>query len=407
MKYFKTMGMLLAAIVLAAGCSKDDNDSKTDERGGWEGDKHVIAVEELTPEERLLLQQQGAMESILGQLTGNDELPDDFDEARYEPTYGVVLDESQPLVRSEHAETLADAERLFRDIVGSDDLIATTADGLSVTLMNMPMRLDGGIVNFGTLTFHPSDGSLRTAYVDVDIKCIPGLRRIDFLPKATFPQNASSPYDIGDIFEVSKGSGYCTGYYLCVRDSYTSRGVLVHMNINEPGGDESINIDGDNEGAWYPYNKSKNQTTTEDDCYNYIKFIVDNPGMVRQIKNWMNNNTNDKLYHIFPQNFNNDYKVGETYVAWHSPDGRPAHIIYDGWMGAYRYIPAYHWRHCVYYNVPQNCTRAWNCERKEYKYSYDKHFNKNVYDTGWNYTMNVIHFDDSEIFGVRKVFTPK
>ncbi len=405
MKYLKTMGMLLAAFVLVAGCSKDDDDnSKPEERGGWEGDKHVIAVEELTPEELVLLDQQGAITNILGQLTGQDVMAEDIGEMTFEPTYGVVLDESQPLTRSEKADTYDDAERMFRSIVGCDNLVTDTDDGLAVSLMDMPMKPDGGLYSFGTLTFHRGDGSMRSAYVEVNIKCIPNLRRIDYLTTAAFPQNASSPYDIGDILVIGRGSGYCSGYYICVRDCYNSRGVIVHMNINEPGDDESINLDGDKEGTWYPYNKSKGQCTEESDCYSYINFIVENPGMVREIKDWINSSSDSdrKMRHIFPEHFNNTKNV-----VWHSPDGRGAHIIYDSFWGTYRWIPAYSWRHCVYYNVPQDCTRPWQCSRQEYKYSYDSDFQKKVYDTGWNYTMNVIHFDERGISSATKVYTPK
>ena len=411
---------MLLALVCSLGftaCSSDDNDDdgKTpsvvegDDRVVKEGDKTGVPADQLTDEEIYLLDCQTSIFSVMRNLAGLENVGPDVVESKHEPTFGVPFNGENSLVRAEKCDSIEEAEQMFFSIVGLDKdraqaqrLLTATPDGYILELVDLPLLKDGKKFTLGTLTFHRGDGSSNFGYIDVDIRCIPNLERIDFVSANAFPENAGAAYHVGDIVWVS--SGYCTGYYVCVASSAYS-GTLVHMCVNEPGGDDTVNFDGDSQGCWIPYNNRHGSTTTFTDCKNYIGFLLNEKGKVQNAKMFLEGKLVTKkpshtgrMSHLFPEGFNNDLGV-----AFHSSDGRGAAIRYDAYYGDYAWVPSYDYRHSKYAAVPQNCSSIGSLSDENYKYVYDSDWNTH-YSSRWNYTMNVIHFDDEPISGASLEF---
>ena len=403
---------LMLALVCSLGftaCSSDDNDEKKNDRVVVEGDKTGVPSDQLTSEESYLLDCQTAILSVMRNLTGLENVGPNVVESNHEAIFGVPFNGENSLVRAEKCDSISEAEQMFFSIVGLDKdkaqrLFTATPDGYILKLVDLPLLKDGKKFTLGTLTFHRGDGLSNFGYIDVDIRCIPNLERIEFVSANAFPENAGAAYHEGDVVWVSSTSGYCDGYYVCVNSGAYS-GTLVHMCVNEPGGDETINFDGDSQGCWIPYNNRHGSTTTFTDCKNYISFLINEKGKVKNIKMFMEGKLVNKkpshtgcMSHLFPEGFNNDLGV-----AFHSSDGRWAAIRYDAYFGDYAWVPAYDYRHTKYALVYQNCTSLasmWDCD---YRYVYDSDWSTN-YGANWNYTMNTIHFDDAPIDGASLEF---
>ncbi len=413
---FLLMGALVCGLGLSVTACKDDDEEKVDERIVTEDGKTYVPDSLLTDLERYQLACQSAVISTMRNLAGLESVTPDVVNETHEPTYGMTLDDAGATVRVMKCESTAAAELSFRAIAGLDSADAVrmytpTADGYQLDLRNMPILPDGKTLTLGTLTFHRDGGPRRHGYVEVDIPCIPHLERIDYLSPDAFPDNAgNSAYQIGDIVRVY--SGYSTGYYLCVQPYAYNDGWLVHLCINAPGGDQTVNADGDNEGCWYPYNKTKDscipetkETTTYDMTNAYCNFICDHQAKVANIKAFLEGKAvnmkptlSNCLHHIFPEGFNND--KGVPFVSW---DKRDAAIWYDGYVtDDYAYVPAYYYRQGFFCWVSYN-VRYW--KNASYKYVKDSDWNNTFYKR-WNYTMNAIRFRSDPIPNSKLEYSP-
>ena len=381
-------------------CKDDDNQEET--KQGVEVEDGKRAPEgDLNAEEKWLLAQQEAIISILTNLTGISEVDPRFDLQKYEPTYGTILDEAQPLVRAVKCETVKEAEQNFRDLVGSDTLITYTPDGMAVSLKDMPLMPDGTKLTLGSLVFHSGDGQRQTGYVEVDIPCIPKLQRIDYLVAAAFPDNANSPYQLGDLVYLPRGNKYCSGYYLCV--DVGNPGLLVHLCYGEAKSDETINLDGDGCGVWYPYNRSQDMPTRIENIKSYVNFLLEHKDKVYKVKQFLSGNgaekpsVEGKLWHVLPGGFATD----DDY-AYKADEG--VHFWYEAKFDGYAWIPAYDYRKGFYGWVPNYCNNA-NIESHYWRYVKDSTW-KGYWKRGGNHlTMNVIRFW-SAIDGARVEFSP-
>lgn len=421
----QTLRSLCALCLLCALCAvtacHDDSDG-TDSRIETEDGKVYVPDSLLTDAERVLLAQQSATLSILSALTGDADPTALIDGGTYEPTYGRVINTASPLVRSVLCDDTEEATRAFLAIVGADEsdddaadadgqpstatLVTATPDGLSISLVDMPLLPDGKTLTLGTLTFHRDAADGRVGYIDVAIPSIPHLERIDFLTSLPDNGGAATAYYIGDLVYY-EGNKYAKGYYLCVQQADNADGILVHLCINDPGGDETKNLDGDNDGCWYPYNKDQGSPTTFDHCKAYVGFILNNPEKVENIKMFLRGDAalkqphrSGKLDNIFPQGFNNDQGA-----AFYSSDNRWAAIHYNAYFGSYAWIPAYSNRYAQYCLVRHNCKSKSDLWDKEFKYVKDSKWNS-FYKQNWNYTMNVIHFEGDPVSGAMLDYSP-
>ncbi len=394
---FLLMGALVCGLGLSVTSCKDDDDEKIDERIVTEDGKTYVPDSLLTEQERYQMACQSAVISTMRSLAGLENITPDVVNETHEPTYGMTLDDAGATVRVVKSGSTAEAELLFRSIAGLDSADAVrmytpTADGYLLDLRNLPILPDGKTFTLGTLTFHRDGGPRRYGYVEVDIPCIPHLERIDYLSPDAFPDNGNSAYQLGDVVWVPASSGLCSGYYVCVADN-GYRSTLVHMNKDpNPGGDESINVDGDDEGCWYPYNNAHEHSTTVEDIKDYVDFMAKNKAKVANIKAFIEGKAanrkpsrSGKLWHLFPDGFNNDKGV-----VFNLNDSKSAYIYYDAIItDDYAYVPAYYYRKAKYALVPNNCTSSDQVSCGEKKYVKDSEWRDWL--GGNDYTMNVIH----------------
>jgi hypothetical protein len=391
------MGALVCGLGLSVTSCKDDDEEKIDERIVTEDGKTYVPDSLLTDHERYQLACQSAVIGTMRNLAGLEIVTPEVASKTYEPTYGMTLDDAGATVRVMKCESTEAAELSFRAIASLDSADAVrmytpTADGYVLNLKDLPILADGKKFTLGTLTFHRDGGPRRYGWVDVDIPCIPHLERIDYLGPDAFPDNANCPYQIGDIVWVYKDHGLCSGYYVCVATN-GYRSTLCHMNKTpNPGDDESINADGDSKGAWKPYNNDHGHATTVEDIKDYVSFMAEKKALVTNIKAFLNGkaynkkpSVSGKLWHIFPDGFNNDKGV-----VFNLNDRQSAYVYYDAYVtDEYAWSPPYNYRKAKYAVVPNNCTSESQVWTGAKTYVKDKEWDDWL--GGNDYTMNVIH----------------
>ena len=187
-------------------------------------------------EEQAFLEDE-AIACVISSLTG--EKATAFDGKTFKATYGEVLDQSNSTERSMMVESAAAGEILFRAISGGSPLINKTGDG---------MELDLSTRKFGKLTFHKGSGS-NVGYVDVDIRCIPGLSKITYKTEEQWGENSvfDPVYKYGDLVK-----GPDDDYYVVVmEESGSLPGFMARML---PGRGKDVNYfkAGEEWGPWLP-----------------------------------------------------------------------------------------------------------------------------------------------------------
>ena len=389
--------LLLCATGLCTTACSDSDDAKAEDRVKTEDGKTYVPDSLLTEQERYQLACQSAIMGAMASLAGLETVTPDVVNQTYEPTYGQTLDDENEMVRVVKCHDTDEAEQLFRDIAGLDSIdaplmFAPTPDGYTLSLTDLPILPDGKRFNLGTLTFHRDGGPRRYGYVEVNIPCIPHLERIDYLSPEAFPDNANSPYMLGDIVRVESGHNLCPGYYVCIANN-GYRSTLAHMYHGKtPPSNEAINADGDSEGCWRPYNNDHGHKTEFEDIKDYVSFILEERAKVINIKAFFNREAynikareSGKLGHIFPENFNNNQGVAYT-------GGASAYIYYDGYItDEYAWVPAFNYRNALYARVPSGCNSRGDVNSGNKKYVKDSEWNSWV--GSHEFTMNVIHTD--------------
>ena len=176
-----------------------------------------------TKEEQVFLEDE-AIACVISSLTG--EKTADFDGKTFKATYGEVLDQSNATERSMMVVSAESGEILFRAISGGSPLINKKGDG---------MELDLSARKFGKLTFHKGKGA-NVGYVDVDIRCIPGLSKITYKTEEQWGENSvfDPVYKYGDLVK-----GVDDDYYVVVmEESGSLPGFMARML---PGRGENVN----------------------------------------------------------------------------------------------------------------------------------------------------------------------
>ena len=184
--------------------------------------------------------EDNAILTVLGNLTGQSTL--NFADKSYQATYGTVLDESNPGERSIKVQSEAFSKNSFLSIAGFSSLIEETSDGMVLDLTGR---------KFGKLTFHEGSGT-NSGYVDVDIRCIPGLNRISFKTKDQWGLNdgEKSIFTYGEVLRDPQ-NGY---HYLVIYEpSMHLPGLMISV---QPGrGDDITYCRAEDEwGPWLPNN---------------------------------------------------------------------------------------------------------------------------------------------------------
>lgn len=367
----------------------------------------------VTAAEWTVVHQQTAVRSLLGQLAGVTEVTDDFDSRTYEPVYGVVRDEAEPYVRAVPVAGADEAVAAFRALVGCDELVVTTDDGAAVDLADLHLRADGSTQHFGRLTLHiASDGSRRTAWVEVAVRCLPSLRRIDYIDQDNWGDNSSAiaTYHFGELCRY-EGKDYPVGLYVCVEENMPGQrnsGTLVHLEDNEGSEGCSYNLDGDDQGCWKPCHPG-----TASDVKNYLKMLLGT--YVKRTKSYKRDYRN-ALCHYFDE-------IKETREIWdmrgnvlpigfreweghlYGRDNKPAAIIVDARYGSKSGWLFFGSMREVSYHKIVNWSVSDMGDDKTLYYWKDGEWN-NFAREHYLYTLNVIRFGDEPVSGIDVLYTP-
>ena len=392
-KHINILTLFLVTAMLAQltiGCKSDDDTPDKPVPGNGET---------LTQADSLVISQQMAVVNILSTLTGRNDIGADFDTRRYEPDYGTVRDEALPYVRAVAVADAAQAENQFLALGGAAFAVRTP-DGLKVTLADMNLRTDGRRQTLGTLTFHRVADGERLAYADVEIACLPTLRRIEYIDETNWGSNAKSAYMLGQLVNYT-GNSFTTGLYVCVKTSTdgANNGRLIHFEKGPGASDCSYNLDGDKEGCWVPFHPG---AAADMECYTQL-MMRNKRGYRNAIKRYLERSSTDEKFrnridHVLPEGFRKDgylyYGNGMDFIAILNAE----YSSESEWIfGRRRKVTT--WR--VSNKSVSNYGEEWI-----YTYWYDDEWGLGFERTYTIHTMNIIKFGSSEVAGAAKVYDP-
>ena len=383
-----------------------------------------------------MMQQREALRNVLAKLAGveqDDTLGIDFEGQTYAPVVGWDYSAKEPGTRIVQVFDESDAVLQFYNLVGgSSDLVTETADGYLIDLTDLDCRTDNKRQRLGTLVFHRATTDNNVGYADIDIACIPGLKRILYMTKSQAQFNGwtpggwQSPCLLGQVWR--KGNTY----YLCVKESTAfADGWLINV---QAGRGDNYTIVADNEGnkgAWSPRN-----VVSREAVESFVYFCINNtyydmrqeiikryPGKVipyvpkphgkGENCNWSTYGNTDDGFGTKQRGYAH-WVGGEQSLdnSYYSPGSGPeVLIVRRGWMGDYAWIPARDYRHQeVFCMAPRHGTGTKNYwYTKTYVYTV---FEDSDYcdwlDQKYPYTANGFSFRDNPPsgFGNAAVFDP-
>ncbi|MBR3067405.1 MAG: hypothetical protein IKG77_06660 [Prevotella sp.] len=196
---FALMAALTCGISLSVTSCKDDDDD--DGRSAEE--KAADPYEKETDAGHALF-------NLLSQLSvmPDNELPDNWKDATFEPTAGEVTDASQPFVRSITVNSLDEAVTRYNSLTGKT---------ISSTIQSDTWEMD----ELGQMTFTAQNQTNCFATIDVNVKQLPKLTQLRFVPVSAIGDNGTfdgAPYyRFGDVVKDPKENTY----WICVRPAYS------------------------------------------------------------------------------------------------------------------------------------------------------------------------------------------
>ena len=273
--------------------------------------------EELTEEERQQKQEQendrqflltSEFWQVVGQLSNAEVLPDDWQNATFEPGIGEASDKSSTtrIVLTNEAEAAAES---FEHLTGAD----------VSNLSSYEWKRD-----FGSLTYQRLHDGTGWAAVDVDIKQMPGLKRIIYCTPEQQGLNASVPgtpyYRFGDVIKKLNEDGKWE-YWVCVRPCFGPEkkgdmhwmclGSLPESNI------KSYTYTKQNRTWYWPVSLTTN--------YEHIKNLSEMTFAILDPTRWADhyqNNPNEYMFHDFSTaniKYHNRYFWQLVQDAWNTP----------------------------------------------------------------------------------------
>lgn len=142
---------------------------------------------------------------LLGTTADVDSLPDDWATTNFqaEPTLGIASSEANPYERLVVVPNATEACRLYKAMTSSP----FTGEAQSSTWTRD---------SIGTLTFNVENQTDLYATLDVDVKQLPHLRQLRFVPQSVLGQNAETNYyTVGDVI-LQQNPDEAPTYYMCV-----------------------------------------------------------------------------------------------------------------------------------------------------------------------------------------------
>jgi hypothetical protein len=196
--------MFCLSCFIYTGCSSDDD--PVDEEEMFEEDEDVDELNYLSVASVLLDGEKISEDSLV-----------------YTFSYGEVLDSSTPTVRSMGMNSYEEAFDWFvYHCVPVDQRENYTG------LMG-EITIDMG--EYGTITYHPSESADLYASIDIHLKDISNVTRLDIIPMSLWPNNETSDYVLGDVVYDTQGVEGVKEYYLCVSECEGShKGILLSFS---------------------------------------------------------------------------------------------------------------------------------------------------------------------------------
>ncbi len=153
-----------------------------------------------------------ALSCLLGGLASVDSLPSNWQDANYavEPTVGDVVDEGTPFVRYVVTSSAEEADRIYRSYISAN---------VSGEATNDTWTKEG----IGQLNFKVLNQADAYATLDVNVKQLPHLEQIRFVPSSAIGDNggllkpAGTYYQFGDVVRQYLPVEKKYIYWVCVR----------------------------------------------------------------------------------------------------------------------------------------------------------------------------------------------
>ncbi len=190
--------LVLGLNLSATSCSDDDDDNLSSEERREQAADQLLDPYEKHGEQAMALLQ------VVSQLADNDTLPDNWREATFEPTRGVVADASQPFVRWQAVSGAAEARRIFQSL---------SAQSIDANAPTAHWQADG----VGQMTFTALNQPDCFATIDISVQQMPHLTQLRLVPATALGDNALSKkpyYRIGDVVQDKDNR-----YWVCVRSA--------------------------------------------------------------------------------------------------------------------------------------------------------------------------------------------
>jgi len=184
--------MLMAALTVGLGFAvsscKDDDDKKNEEQKSTDSQTGMSDLEE------------DHLRDLICQWCDvqKDELTGNWLEKTYEPTVGVVTDETNPRVRCIVVRSLEEADRYATACLGTLGIDATN-----------PNHFDYRNDQWGSVSYEHTPNDKALAIIEVSLKQIPNLVQLYFATDAGTNAGGDPYYHCGDVVK------YKGRYYVC------------------------------------------------------------------------------------------------------------------------------------------------------------------------------------------------
>ena len=268
-KSFKLMMalLLISSFVLSFSSCKD-SENVTDDPNSPEN----IALSKETESAR-------ALKSFLSFTSGLDSLPDNWASNNFtiEANVGVVNDKANPYVR-------------YIPVLNKEEAITQYNSFAVQSISNNATSGSWSGENVGSLSFKVLDQADVTATLDVNIKQLPHLTQIRFVPASALGENARMDgepyYTFGDVIELTEGTN--KSYWICARPcskleaKTTSHWLSFNLNDIDAKSPAVPNFKKFTKNKYYDYylpTKLGNESESLIHLQNLFKLlkIIDNP----------------------------------------------------------------------------------------------------------------------------------
>ncbi len=287
-----------------ASCSDNDLDAS-----GGKGTDGIETAEQAEKHDALL--------RLLSAVADADSLPDNWnaDGFTMEPTIGVAESEGNKFVRLVSTRNAEEADREFRCMIG---------DAITGKATDSEWTKEG----IGTLKFKVQNQSDLYATIDVDVKQLPHLTQIRFVPASALGNNSwyskvkSAYYQFGDI--VSQKVDGEDIYWVCVRpcsvEGNLGKSHWCTFDL-QPVGEKDANYKKINDGLVLPTNLCSKESSGQKMVQNFFNVlrVIANPTTYKGASG-IDDITTKEFSYDEAHNISNFWKIKELWNGVYEPE---------------------------------------------------------------------------------------